>query len=218
MRPYADNVWLKLEPLEKATPSGIVLVEGDRKTKGTRKATVMASGAGYVTKLGAFVENTVREGQTVYVYALAGQDWSRDFDAPRHNGKIEFDQALGERADIRVVRESEILAFDGPDGKPQAMAGYAIVRRSEAAKQTPGGIHIPEDHAPRPLTGTVLSVGPGRARENGKRFPIDVQVSDVVMFGRFQGTDLEVRGETLTVLREDEILAVTEAAEAVEAA
>jgi len=220
VRPYADNVWLKLDPLSKATASGIVLVEGERKSKGTRRATVVASGAGHVTKLGAFVENEIKAGETVYVYALAGQDWQYDFDAPRHNMKIEFDQVAGERGEYRVARAAEILAREAADGSVQAVADYIIVRRTEVAQMSPGGIHIPESHAPRPLTGAVLSVGSGRVREDGKRHALGVGAGETVMFQRFAGSEIDVRGETLLLLREDDLLCVldAEAAKAVEAA
>ena len=222
MRPYADNVWLRLLPLEKTTASGIVLVECERKQKGTRRAQVVASGRGYVTRRGAFVENTAKVGSTVYVYALAGQDWSKDFDPPRHNTKEKalFDSIAGERGEHRIAREAELLAVETDDGGIQALGEYVIVRRSEAAKVSSGGIHIPEDHAPRPMTGEVLSVGPGRVREDGKRHALDIRVGDTAMFQRFAGSEIEVKGETLLLLREDDLVCVIDSddAKAVEAA
>lgn len=115
VRPIADNVFIALEPLETQTESGISKVYSEQtKKRGVRTARVLASGPGYRTKQGVFIPNETRAGDRVAVSALAGQDWSLDFEAPRSNANAEHPDAasfavLGGRSDVRCVREDEIL-------------------------------------------------------------------------------------------------------------
>lgn len=118
IRPYADNVVLELEPLPTQTKSGLAIVDTSRKTKGHRTARVIASGPGYwgiptySSPGGVFIANETRAGDRVVVDSLAGQDWSMNMSAPRHHERAqEFEELLGRRGEIRVVREAEILAI-----------------------------------------------------------------------------------------------------------
>ena len=107
LRAHQDNVVLRLAPAPSL--SSVILLQ-DRKAK-HRKAQVLVSGSGYVTKNGAFVENTVKEGQEVVVEALCGQDYHLDVTAPRYNKGAEFEQLFNFDGEFRVVREEEILAI-----------------------------------------------------------------------------------------------------------
>lgn len=220
MKPYADNVWLRLLPLETVSKSGLVhLVEGERKVKGTRRATVLGSGPGYTTRSAAFIANETRPGDTVYVDALAGQDWRFDFDPPRHHDKaIEFDSLANERGEYRVVREQEIQAIER-NGSVLPLGDRIIVQRTEAPKTTASGlIHLPDDAAPKPITGTVLSVGSGRVLNDGSRREILLSPGDVVLFNKFSGSEIRIDERDFLILREDDILGVLEAGAGVEAA
>lgn len=113
--PYADNVILELEPLEATTKSGIHIVDTSRKHKGHRTARVLASGPGYMSiptyrSASHLIPNETRAGDRVVVDALAGQDYSLDFNAPRHNKSPEFQELFGRGGEFRIVREAEILA------------------------------------------------------------------------------------------------------------
>lgn len=111
--PFADNVLLALEPKPAQTASGIQLVHGNQRgARESRTAIVLASGRGYYTRLGAFVENQTKPGQRVVVDALAGQNYDFDVSQPRHfEIAQEFRELMGERGDFRVVREAEIMAI-----------------------------------------------------------------------------------------------------------
>ena len=106
IRAHQDNVILRLAP---APSLSSVIVMTDRKAK-HRKAKVLVSGSGYVTRNGAFVENTVREGQEVVVDALCGQNYDLDFTLPRANKGAEFQELFGQEGDYRIVRQDEVLA------------------------------------------------------------------------------------------------------------
>ncbi len=83
-----------------------------------------------------------------------------------------------------------------------------IVKRLEQETKTSSGIVIPDAAAEKPDQGQVLSVGPGRVNEQGKRVEIDVKVGDRVLFGKYSGQTVKINGEELLVLREDDIVAV----------
>lgn len=114
MRPYADNVWIELEPQPTQTAGGLFIPQQSRAgARGSRFARVLASGPGYRrqvsagargTQDGVFVPNETSAGDRVLVDAMAGQAWDGENSAPRHNKGGDF-------GDKRVVREAEILAI-----------------------------------------------------------------------------------------------------------
>ncbi len=85
-----------------------------------------------------------------------------------------------------------------------------IVKRMEEERKTPGGIVIPDSATEKPIRGKVLAVGKGKISENGQVRPLDVKVSDVVLFGKYSGTEVKVDGEELLVMREEDIMGIIE--------
>ena len=83
-----------------------------------------------------------------------------------------------------------------------------IVRRTEEERLSPGGIVIPDTAKEKPIRGEVLAVGNGKLLDDGKVRPLDVQVGDQVLFGKYSGTEVKVDGEELVVMREDDIMAI----------
>lgn len=86
-----------------------------------------------------------------------------------------------------------------------------LVKRVEEQEQTAAGIIIPETAKEKPRRGEVLAVGTGQITKDGSVRPLEVQVGDVVLFGKFGGTDVEIEGEEHTILREDDVLGIEEA-------
>jgi len=85
-----------------------------------------------------------------------------------------------------------------------------IVRRTEEEKTTASGLIIPDSATEKPSEGEIVSVGNGRTNDNGDVLALDVKVGDQVLFGQYAGTEIKVDGETLLVMREDDIVAVVE--------
>lgn len=85
-----------------------------------------------------------------------------------------------------------------------------IVKRVEEERTTPGGIVIPDSATEKPIRGKILAVGNGKILENGDVRALDLKVSDIVLFGKYSGTEVKVDGEELLVMREDDIMAVIE--------
>src|SRR5438270_11806877 len=82
-----------------------------------------------------------------------------------------------------------------------------VVEPLEAEEKTAGGILLPDTAKQKPQRGRVLAVGPGRLRDNGERSVLAVQKGDEVIFGRYTGSDVEVEGREIKILREGDILA-----------
>ncbi|RMF39632.1 MAG: co-chaperone GroES [Planctomycetota bacterium] len=82
-----------------------------------------------------------------------------------------------------------------------------VVQPVEAEETTAGGIVLPDTAKEKPQRGTVVAVGPGRLLDNGNRAPLSVAVGDVVIYGKYGGSDVEVNGQEYKILRESDILA-----------
>jgi chaperonin GroES len=83
-----------------------------------------------------------------------------------------------------------------------------IVKRLEEEKKSAGGIIIPDNAAEKPVRGEVLAVGPGKKGDDGKLIAMDVKKGDIVLFGKYSGSEVKVEGEDILVMREDDIMAV----------
>ena len=83
-----------------------------------------------------------------------------------------------------------------------------VVKRIDAEEKTAGGIIIPDSAKEKPSQGEVIAVGPGARDESGKLVPLDVQVGDRVLFGKWSGTEVKVGGEDLLIMKESDILGV----------
>ena len=83
-----------------------------------------------------------------------------------------------------------------------------IIRRMEEEKTSPGGIVIPDSATEKPVKGKVLAVGKGKITDSGDVRPLDVKVGDIILFGKYSGTEVNVDGEDLLVMREDDITAI----------
>lgn len=85
-----------------------------------------------------------------------------------------------------------------------------LVQRNESATQTKGGLFLPETSKEKPVEGTVLAIGAGRVTEDGKTLPLQVQVGDCIVFGKYAGTEIKLDGEDRLILREDDVLGIIE--------
>jgi chaperonin GroES len=82
-----------------------------------------------------------------------------------------------------------------------------VVEPMEAEERTAGGIVLPDTAKEKPQRGKVVAVGPGKLLDNGQRATMSVAVGDEVIYGKYGGTDIEVNGEEVKILRESDILA-----------
>lgn len=82
-----------------------------------------------------------------------------------------------------------------------------VVEPSAAEEVTAGGILLPDSAKEKPQRGTVIAVGPGKLLDSGERGELSVAVGDEVIFGKYGGTEIEVNGTEVKILRESDILA-----------
>ncbi|AGP32337.1 MULTISPECIES: co-chaperone GroES [Sorangium] len=87
-----------------------------------------------------------------------------------------------------------------------------VVKRVESETKTKGGIIIPDAAKEKPIEGRVVAVGNGKVLKDGKVRPLEVKVGDKVLFGKYSGTEVKLDGEEHVLIREDDVLAVTESA------
>ena len=83
-----------------------------------------------------------------------------------------------------------------------------VVKRIEAEEKSTGGIIIPDTAKEKPQQGEVIAVGPGGRDEAGKLIPIDVQVGDRVLFGKWSGTEVKIDGDEYLIMKESDIMGV----------
>jgi chaperonin GroES len=83
-----------------------------------------------------------------------------------------------------------------------------LIRRIEYEEKTSGGLIIPDNAQEKPSEGNVIAVGTGARSKNGTITPLDVQVDDRVLFGKWSGTDVKVDGEDLVIMNESDIMGI----------
>ena len=82
-----------------------------------------------------------------------------------------------------------------------------VVQPMEAESTTAGGIVLPDSAREKPQRGTVIAIGPGKLLDSGNRGEMSVAVGDVVIYGRYGGSEVEVNNVEMKILRESDILA-----------
>lgn len=82
-----------------------------------------------------------------------------------------------------------------------------VVEPVEAEETTAGGIVLPDSAQEKPQRGKVVAVGPGRLLDSGERGALSVSEGDEVIYGKYGGTDIELDGSEVKILRESDILA-----------
>lgn len=85
-----------------------------------------------------------------------------------------------------------------------------VIKRLETESTTKGGIIIPDSAKEKPIEGRVVAVGNGKLLKNGTLRPLDVKVGDTVLIGKYSGNEVKLDGEEHVLIREDDILAVTD--------
>jgi chaperonin GroES len=92
--------------------------------------------------------------------------------------------------------------------KLKPLGDRLIVRVVEEEETTASGIVLPDTAKEKPQRGKVVAVGDGKWDDEGdKRIPLDVGEGDEVLYSKYGGTEIEVEGEDLLVLRESDVLA-----------
>jgi chaperonin GroES len=93
-----------------------------------------------------------------------------------------------------------------------------VVKRLEEDSKSAGGIIIPDTVKEKPMRGEVVAVGPGTRDESGKINAPEVKAGDIVLFGKWSGTEVKIDGDDLLIMKESDILGVIEGGTKIKAA
>ena len=114
------------------------------------------------------------------------------------------------RSCATVLPLSEALLMVTKQGTSVQVAPVAdrvVIRAREEVDQQRGGLHIPDSAKEKPQQGEIIAVGPGRF-EKDHRVPMDLNVGDTVLYGKYSGTEVTLDGAPYLILRESDVLAV----------
>lgn len=87
---------------------------------------------------------------------------------------------------------------------------HVLVQRLEQETVSKGGIIIPDTAKEKPTKARIIAIGSGKLDKNGKRLEMGVKPGEIVLFGKYSGSEVKLNGEDYMILREDDILAVVE--------
>jgi len=86
------------------------------------------------------------------------------------------------------------------------LADRVAIKPLEETETMKGGLYIPDTAKEKPIQGEVLAVGPGR-REKGELVPLELKVGDRVVYGKYSGTQVELEGEEIILIKESDVIA-----------
>ena len=84
-----------------------------------------------------------------------------------------------------------------------------LIKVLDSEAKTAGGIIIPDTAKEKPQEGEVAAVGPGAKTEDGKLIPMDVKVGDIVLFGKWSGTEVKIDGKEYSIMKESDVMGIT---------
>ena len=86
------------------------------------------------------------------------------------------------------------------------LADRVAIRPMEETEEMRGGLYIPDTAKEKPIQGEVIAVGPGRM-EKGQRVPMELKVSDRVVYGKYTGSQVELDEEEIILIKESDVIA-----------
>src|SRR5712672_528542 len=93
-----------------------------------------------------------------------------------------------------------------------------VVKRVTADEKTAGGIIIPDTAQEKPMQGEIIAVGPGGRDEAGKLIPIDIKAGNIILFGKWSGTEVKIDGTEYLIMKESDVMGVLEGKPAIKKA
>ena len=92
--------------------------------------------------------------------------------------------------------------------KVKPLGDRVLVEVLDAEEVTKGGIVLPDSAQEKPQEAKIVAVGKGKVSDEGKLIPMEVKVGDIVLFGKYSGTEIKIEGESYLMLKEDDILGI----------
>jgi chaperonin GroES len=94
--------------------------------------------------------------------------------------------------------------------KLRPLGDRVVIKPTAREDMTKSGIVLPDTAKEKPQEGVILSAGPGKIDDNGKREPMDVKVGDKVLYAKYAGTEFKIEGDDLLIVSQKDILAIVE--------
>lgn len=94
--------------------------------------------------------------------------------------------------------------------KLRPLGDRVVIQPTPREEMTKSGIVLPDTAKEKPQEGKVISAGPGRLTDEGKREPMDVKEGDIVLYAKYAGTEFKIEGEELLIVSQKDILAIVE--------
>ena len=92
--------------------------------------------------------------------------------------------------------------------KVEPLDDRVMIRPLDAEEKTEGGIVLPDTAKEKPQKGEVIAIGTGKLLEDGSRAKMSLKKGEVVLFGKYSGTEVKIDGEDYSIMRESDVLAV----------
>jgi len=90
----------------------------------------------------------------------------------------------------------------------QPLGDRVLIKPIEEKEQVKGGIIIPDTAKEKPQEGTIVSLGTGRRNEKGDKIPFEIKKGDVVLYEKWGGTEIKIKGESFLVMNEDKVIGI----------
>lgn len=190
LQPLANNVLVKVAEAAEETAGGLILSSG-AKEKPTHGLAI-AVGEGKFLGSGVMMPMSIQSGDTVLYGKYGGTDI--EYDGDKHT--------FVTQDDILCILEKGEYAAEAV----RPLFDRVLVKRDAALEETESGIVLGKA-SEKPTSGRVIAVGPGRFMENGQTEPLSFEVGDVVMYGKYSGTEVTFRGEEYMLLRIADVFA-----------
>ena len=84
-----------------------------------------------------------------------------------------------------------------------------LIEVLDSEEKTAGGIIIPDTAKEKPQEGKIVAVGPGAKTEDGKVIPMDVKIGELVLFGKWSGTEVKIDGKEYSIMKESDIMGIS---------
>ena len=84
-----------------------------------------------------------------------------------------------------------------------------LIKVLDSEAKTAGRIIIPDTAKEKPQEGEVVAVGPGGKTEEGKLLPMDVKIGDIVLFGKWSGTEVKIENIEYSIMKESDIMGIS---------
>lgn len=88
------------------------------------------------------------------------------------------------------------------------LADRILIEPAEAETKTQSGLFIPDNAKEKPMQGKIVAMGPGKKNDNGELIAPEVKIGDVVLYGKYSGTEVSVDGKNYLIVKESDIFAI----------